>query len=68
LVFLDPPYLKDLEIPTIEALMDNNILNSDAIVVVEHHKKTELPEAIGQVKLIRQQRYGDTIVSFFQYK
>jgi 16S rRNA (guanine966-N2)-methyltransferase len=64
-VFLDPPYLQDLEIPTIEALTKFNLLNENAIVVVEHHKKTELPEEIQSLKKVRQQKYGDTIVTFY---
>jgi 16S rRNA (guanine966-N2)-methyltransferase len=66
LVFLDPPYLKDLEIPTIEALNKFNLLNDNAAVVVEHHKKTELPEDIQELKKVRQQKYGDTIVTFYK--
>ncbi|MFB3897581.1 MAG: 16S rRNA (guanine(966)-N(2))-methyltransferase RsmD [bacterium] len=66
LVFLDPPYLKELEVPTIAALIESNLLNEKAIVVVEHHKKTEMPEIIRNITRFRQQKYGDTIITFYQ--
>lgn len=66
LVFIDPPYLQNLEVPTIEALIALTLLNKNAMVVVEHHKKTELPEQILNLNKIRQQKYGDTIVTFYQ--
>ena len=66
LVFLDPLYLKDYEIKTVQALVENELLNPKAVVVIEHHKKTELPEEIQHLKKVRQQKYGDTVVTFYQ--
>ncbi|MCX7920378.1 MAG: 16S rRNA (guanine(966)-N(2))-methyltransferase RsmD [bacterium] len=65
-VFLDPPYLDDLELPTIEALIVHRLLNSNALVVVEHHKKTDMPVTIRHIRRIRQEKYGDTIITFYQ--
>ncbi|MDI6782896.1 MAG: 16S rRNA (guanine(966)-N(2))-methyltransferase RsmD [bacterium] len=66
MVFFDPPYLQDLEVTTINALVEYQLLNANAIVVVEHHKKTELPKEIRYLKKVRQQKYGDTVVTFYK--
>jgi 16S rRNA (guanine966-N2)-methyltransferase len=46
IVFFDPPY-KDDYVKTLKLLSNN------ALVIAEHHHKTELPEAIGGLKLTR---------------
>jgi 16S rRNA (guanine966-N2)-methyltransferase len=66
LVFLDPPYSQGLEVPTIEALTQLNLVNENAVIIIEHHKKTEMPEEIQELKRVRQQKYGDTIITFYK--
>jgi len=67
IVYLAPPFLKDLCIPTLFALVKYKILKTDGIIVVEHHKKEILPEKIETLKLTRQKRYGDIMVSFYNW-
>lgn len=65
IIYLAPPFLKDLCLPTLFALAKNKILKRDGIIGVEHHKKEILPEIIEPLKLIRQKRYGDIMISFY---
>ncbi len=65
IVYLAPPFLKNLCSPTLFALAKNKILKQDGIIGVEHHKKEILPEIIETLKLTRQKRYGDITISFY---
>ncbi len=63
LVFLDPPYaLTDLD-GVLERLAARPILGEDAVVVVEHSKRTALRAAYGPLSPARSRQYGDTAVS-----
>jgi 16S rRNA G966 N2-methylase RsmD len=36
------------------------------MVVVQHFKKDALPDALGDLILLRQRKYGDTVLSFYR--
>jgi 16S rRNA (guanine966-N2)-methyltransferase len=65
IVFLDPPYSLELEIP-LALVSDSEILNPDAIVVGEHFKKQPSPKQAGRLTLYRETQYGDTILAFYK--
>src|SRR5213592_1795601 len=46
IVFFDPPYTADYE-EVLSLLAQAELLTEDAIVIVEHHKKKDLPEEAG---------------------
>jgi 16S rRNA (guanine(966)-N(2))-methyltransferase RsmD len=62
LVFLDPPYVDLAESPAVlNALVACDILDPDAVVVVEGPKRHSLERIPGLV-LEKERRYGDTVV------
>jgi 16S rRNA (guanine966-N2)-methyltransferase len=63
LVFVDPPYRSDLATRATLALAH---LAPAAIVVIEHDRRTVLPETLGSLLRTDQRRYGDTMVSFYR--
>ena len=65
LIFLDPPYHKDMAKNTLIALSNYDILARNAIVIAEIYKKENLPEEVGRLKKVRTSKYGDTILEFF---
>jgi len=65
-VFLDPPYYKDMARNTLMALSNYDILARNAIIVAELYKKEDLPEEAGRLKRIRTSRYGDTKLEFYK--
>lgn len=67
IVFLDPPYYKDIAKNTLIALSDYDILTCNALVVAEVYKKDILPEEFGRFKKIRTSNYGDTKLEFFTF-
>jgi len=66
IVFLDPPYYKDMAKNTLIALSDHDILARNAVCIVEVYKKDELPLEVGQLKRFRTASYGDTKLGFFR--
>jgi len=66
IVFLDPPYYKDIAKNTLIAISDYDILARNAFIVVETYKKDILPEEVGLLKKVRTSLYGDTKLEFFK--
>ena len=65
LVFLDPPYLKDFESGALAGIAGHGLLRPGGRVVVESSKKDRLPRETGSLKMFRQEKYGDTLLSFY---
>jgi 16S rRNA (guanine(966)-N(2))-methyltransferase RsmD len=59
LVFLDPPYDDDVLDRALKVL---DRMLTDATVVAEHSRRQEIP-ALSRLRLDRQRRYGDTMVT-----
>jgi len=66
IIFLDPPYYQGLAKKTLQILGAYDILAPNGFTVVQHFKRDELPEESGKLKLIKEARYGDTILSFYK--
>lgn len=64
LVLIDPPYAED-PTPLLEVLSGLQMVPEDGLVVLEHGKTYEPPELIGDWRLVRHKRYGDTWLAFF---
>ena len=65
LILLDPPYRTDDGKKALQALTLHAILAPAGWVVVEHHRRTELPASIGSLEQRKRHRYGDTVLSFY---
>ncbi|WP_338410459.1 RsmD family RNA methyltransferase [uncultured Flavobacterium sp.] len=65
IIFADPPYhLKQLEFEKITTLIfDNDILDKDGMLIIEHSKDTSL-DHMGHFSFVK--RYGGTSFSFFE--
>ena len=68
IVFLDPPYYKDLAKKCLICLDYYDILSPNALVVVEHFKKDIVPEDTERLALSRRLNYGDTTISIYKGK
>ena len=66
LVFVDPPYNIEVTTKFLRSLSRCDILTPSALVVVRHPKQEVLPAEEG-LRLIRQEQYGRTAVSFFEH-
>lgn len=61
-VFLDPPY-DDVILDRALRVIDREV--SGATVMAEHSRRQQLPE-LTRLKIDRQRRYGDTVVTVFK--
>lgn len=65
LIFLDPPYQRDMLIDVIPLIEEAGILKEGGIIVAEHGKREELPDSIGEYQLIKRRKYGTVMVSMY---
>ncbi|MFH1613023.1 MAG: 16S rRNA (guanine(966)-N(2))-methyltransferase RsmD [bacterium] len=66
IIFITPPYYKDLEIKCLE-IIDPLLLNN-GIIIIQHYKKTILPSNTEKLVKTKEKKYGETILSFFENK
>ncbi len=75
LIFLGPPYVVpsadkpraplSLTTPALEAIAAHGRLAAGGWVIAQHHAKEVVPEAVGTLARFRQERYGDSRLSFY---
>ncbi len=65
-VFLDPPYNKNFVEKTLNYIEKSDIILNGGLVVAEHDINDTVPEETGFIKLLRSERYGDTVLSFYR--
>ena len=67
IIFIDPPYLKDMAKKILQTLEGYDILTPHGLIVVQHSKAELLPECL-KFDLIKEAMYGDTRLSIFGKK
>ena len=67
-VYVDPPFPDDLYQETLLRLSASQVLKESATVVVEHFRKTGLPETYGKLAQTKTRRLGDTSLSFYELR
>lgn len=68
IIYFDPPYAADhYSVVNLVSDTGGQLLAEDALVIVEHHKKKELPEAFGKLKRYRVLKQGDSVLSFYRF-
>jgi len=60
LIFLDPPYEKNLAIMTLKMIDKVGILKPNGLVVVEERHNEILPDKLVTLSLLKKKRYGET--------
>jgi len=60
LVFIDPPYFKKLLLPAVSALVKNNYLKPETIVVIEVEKEYRESELGDYLSIVKDKAYGNT--------
>jgi 16S rRNA (guanine966-N2)-methyltransferase len=68
IIFLDPPYYRDLAKKTLKTLSRYDIVSPNGLIICEHFKKDSLPEVINNLRLVKQAQYGDTVLSFYRLR
>jgi RNA methyltransferase, RsmD family len=65
IIFLDPPYHKEIVPQCLEKIELLKLLSSNGIIVAEHDIRDEIPERIGTLCLIKKYIYRDTALSLY---
>ena len=65
-VFVGPPYHRELVPGTLDALGNGRLLSGDPVVVGEIHKSERAGEAYGVLDLVDTRRYGDNRLLFYR--
>ncbi|MHB8155333.1 MAG: 16S rRNA (guanine(966)-N(2))-methyltransferase RsmD [Candidatus Omnitrophota bacterium] len=68
IIFIDPPYLKDMAKKILQTLEAYDILSPNGLIVVQHSKLEPLPKDGLKFSLIKEAKYGDTWLSIFRKK
>ncbi len=64
-IYFDPPYQSDLYGPTMKTIAQLNLLAPNGELAVEHAPSGLLP-LIPKLEIIREKRYGNTALTFYQ--
>ncbi len=65
IIFIDPPYGRELAKKALKTLGGYDILQPNCTVVIQHEKREILPQNEGRFLLYRQTIYGTTYLSFY---
>lgn len=66
IIFLDPPYHTDEIMHALSAIDKSTILEHKGIVIAEHFTKIKLPDRFDRLHKIKDYKYGDTVLSFYE--
>ncbi|HAI86512.1 MAG TPA: 16S rRNA (guanine(966)-N(2))-methyltransferase RsmD [Firmicutes bacterium] len=67
LVFADPPYALGIAESLLLHIDNPQLLAGDGVFVVEHSSRADWPARFGRLEQARQERYGDSKISFYQF-
>lgn len=67
-IFLDPPYKDQKMVDQLHFIKDNELLNDDGIVICETDDNVILQDDVDGYDLIKQKKYGITIISIYRIK
>ena len=67
LIFVDPPYEKEMIPPLLGEVSERKLLSSQAIAVAESFKTETLPEVLGELQMVKSRIYGETKISLYHF-
>ncbi|MGL5649137.1 MAG: 16S rRNA (guanine(966)-N(2))-methyltransferase RsmD [Clostridium sp.] len=67
LMFIDPPYCKEMIPEALKIVYENGLLKDDGIIVTKIDSMEDIYEGYENLKLVRSKRYGNTTVCFYKY-
>jgi 16S rRNA (guanine966-N2)-methyltransferase len=67
IAYVDPPYEReDLYEATLERFGSSPLLAPDGLLIIEHSKRRELPDAVGTIRKLRSLVQGDAALAFYK--
>lgn len=68
LIFIDPPYLKDMIPKAIDMITEGNLLDPNGLIVTKIDSTEDIYKGNHKIELINERIYGNTTVCFYKYK
>ena len=72
LIYFDPPYASKIHESCVKQIAETNLLSPAGVLVIEHRRvqENDWTESLilGELVLSRQERYGDTMLSFYKWQ
>lgn len=68
LIFIDPPYCKEMIPEAMKIIKENNLLEKDGLIVTKIDTIEEKYEGYEDIVLTQSRKYGNTTVCFYKYK
>lgn len=65
LIFLDPPYSKDMVNKTLESIIENRILEANGRIAIEHSFREKISDKF-EDKIIYHKKSGDTAITILE--
>ncbi len=65
IIFMDPPYGKGIIKSCIEEIDRSGLLNKDGIIVIEHNELEKIDANIGNLNILKDKKYGNTIITIY---
>jgi 16S rRNA (guanine966-N2)-methyltransferase len=66
IIFVGPPYKLGVTMDTLKAVDAARLLAENGIVIAQHHFKEPAEIMVGGFEMYRQEKYGDTRLSFYR--
>ncbi len=68
IIFIDPPYLKNMIPEAIEFIDNHNLLAKDGIIVTKIDTSEDIYQGTENIPLSDKRKYGNTTVVFYKYQ
>lgn len=68
IIFIDPPYKKEMIPPAVEIITKKNLLNKDGIIVTKIDTSEDIYEGNDIISLTDYRKYGNTTICFYAFK
>lgn len=65
LIFLDPPYAADVATQALEGISRSRLVAPGGFVILECRKREDVPPQSGELKAVREKRYGQTKLTVY---
>lgn len=66
IMFVDPPYQKDLVVKTLSTIAEFGLLKPDGRIITEHHPKEPIEGLPETLTISDQRKYGQTMITFLK--
>lgn len=67
IVFMGAPYDSPVLEKALKKMSETEILKPEGVLIAEHRKQHRLQEEYGKLKVLRETRYGETVLSFYSF-